>query len=512
MSFKSQSNPWWVLSGLMLLLLLINVDFSAVNLALVTISMQMNEELDVLQWLLSGYVLAWGAVVILAGKLADIYGKRRMILIGISVFMLSSLAIGFGTEAWMLIVGRLVQGIGGALLLPPIYTLTFSVLPPEKSGFGIGLLGVSCGLGLAIGPSFGGMLIDTLGWEWIFFVNIPFCLVVMAIIMKSVKKEPKRLLDESIDKLGALLIAAVLSSFVYALNQSTEWGFTSTKFLGLIGISIALLSMFIMWQKKCTYPLVKFSLFKNRIFLGATITFTLLAYIFSTSLLTIGLYLQNVLNYDAYDAGLIFLAMTLCIGTLSPYGGRMVDTMDPRIPMIAGFVFTGVGVGLISLFFTQTASLWIIIPTLCVLGVGIGIGFPSTNTIMMKSTEPSDLNTASALFGMFATLGNSLGVVVSSELLTLFTQKNVFASLADNNIDLNPEEVTSLSAFLSQTNLDQNTLKELSTAISSDLPGSVAAGFTSAFHTSTWVAVVFAVICLITSAVMIKPFKETNNV
>lgn len=448
-----------VLFAMMILILLINVDYTAVNIALLPISKDSGADLNTLQWLLSGYVLAWATLVIPAGQMADIYGKRRLLLWGVSLFALASILCGIVTSAPLLIFARVLQGFGGALFVPPLYALVFECFPEKRRGFAIGMLGVGAAIGLAIGPSFGGYILAHFGWRWIFLINGPLCLITIAMIMLCVAKEPKRLSDGKVDTQGGLLLGLSLMGFMYALNQSEVWGLKDPALWAIVAFSLALLVLFIKTSKTKENRLIPKGLFSNKPFVGCMIGFAVYCFSFSTILVIIGLYLQNIQGYSPYDAGIIFLSMTCALGLLSPFGGSLVDKMDARYPICGGLLLLGATLTF-AMFFTANTDKTTLLVTLFAMGLGMGTAFPALNAMMMKVVDPKNLSTASGTFIMAACTSNSLGVVVST---SLFTGLGVFyfnQSLAAEAILLPLEKSQALLTVLVSAYRDLNLLSD----------------------------------------------------
>ncbi|MBP9694708.1 MAG: MFS transporter [Alphaproteobacteria bacterium] len=439
----SSFQSFWILFSLSVLVFLINVDYTAVNLALVSIAADMEAPLNTVQWVLSAYVLSWGAFVVLAGKMADIYGKRRILLYGVWIFVIASAIIGLSADPYILIAGRVLQGIGGALFVPPIYSLVFMTAPPEKQGFVIGVLGGAAGLGLATGPSFGGLILSYLGWDWIFFVNIPLGLIVIAVILLVVDKEPKLVSENKVDHVGAGLLAIGLVFLMIAFNQAEAWGIDSVYLYVLMAFGFGALYLFGKQQRGKAEQMIPFSFFKNKTYLGCVGGVFVFELIFSSFIVLMGLYLQNILDYDAKIAGYIFLSMTLSFGLFSPLGGKLVDLVDGRIPLVGGMLLLFAGLS-ITLFFDGSSSLTQIISAFLLVGLGFGLSLSPVNAIMMQSVDEKDVSTAAGIFAMSALVGCTIGVIFASSLLTGLARGFLTQSLVSADFVLSSEQTRTL--------------------------------------------------------------------
>lgn len=406
---------WSTAIAVFILAVLVNIDYTAVNTALVTIAKEIQVNLNILQWLLSAYVLAWAGFVIPAGQLADIYGAKRMFLLGVALFMFSSIACGLGTTALALISARIVQGFAGALFIPPMYTLIFRAFPKSQQGLALGILSAGMGFGLAIGPTFSGWLLETYSWRWLFYVNVPLCLASMAIVLKSVTTVHVRPKGVRFDRLGALLIMGSIGSFMMGLNQVEEWPLADFRLWALLGGGIFFGLLFWRRQKKSTSPLVPPSLFKVNSFKGCLVGIGALEIIFGFVLVLMGLYLQNIMSYSVYETGNVFLALTIGMGVFSIFGGRVADRIDIRYPICGGLLLNVIGL-LMAVCLTPVSSLPYILLLLTFIGLGMGLLMPAVNAGMLKSLDEKYLNTGSGVFATIACIGNGLGVILSTSL------------------------------------------------------------------------------------------------
>ncbi len=491
----------WVLFAACILGIMIQIDYSAVNVALVDIANTVKINLSTAQWILSAYVLAWGSFVLAAGRLADLFGKRRIFLIGTLLFMLGSGLTGAASHALWLVLGRVIQGIGGALFLPGLYTLVFTAYPEHKRGMAFGVLTAAIAIGLAIGPTFGGVVVHVLNWRWIFFLNIPLGIPVVAIVLWAIKREPWRTSQESMDYIGAALLAFILLTFMFALNHISNWGIISTPFFATMLILSALIFIFIIFERRQAYPLIGIELFSNRAFLGCSFTFIFLGYNFATTLIIANLYLQNALGYSALTAGLIFLIMTVMFGILSIHGGKMVDRMDPRIPIAGGATATLISM-LIFATCTTHSPLWQPILALVTVGIGIGLGFPALNTTMMKTVDSSLLNTASGAFSMFGLIGNTIGLIFSSLLIVLLGQQKLTELLANQNFTT--QQLNTLRTIINSTHYDPAQLVNFPTSSIPLLMDSLRKAFIHAMSISMLLAAALSLLSIILTLVFIK--------
>lgn len=457
MSGTLNAKTWLILSSVSALIFLLNIDYTAVNLALVAISEEVPADLNTFQWLLSGYVLTWAALVVPAGRFADLYGKDRTLILGVLLFIAGSALTGLGHRIDILILGRILQGIGAAIFTPPCYGLIFSTMPPDKRSFGMGILAGVAGFGLAAGPTCAGYLIQYLSWRWIFYVNIPLGLIVILAVFSFVPREYRDSNQPKIDPLGAFLLSAGLGLFMFGLNQIEVWGIGDQKLLSMIAAGLLSLVLFWLWDRKQKIQTIPKRFFSNRSFCSCMIAVALNVFNFSLILVMMGLYLQNTLHFTSYKSGMIFLSMTLAIGLLSPVGGKIGDKMDIRIPIIAGFICLAIATLLMSSLDAQATTTHIV-GALLFAGIGLGLSWPTLNAAMMRSVAPSEINTASALFTMATMIANTLGVIISTSLVVVFGGGKLSSLLLEKGIVLT---ATEKSLVLSAINQVEHTPKQL---------------------------------------------------
>lgn len=458
---NTKSNARWVLTAVWILIFLISIDYTAVNIALVAMARTTHSDLNTIQWALSAYVMAWGSFVLAAGRLADLFGRRRMFIIGVSLFLLGSLLTGLATQAWFLISARILQGLGGALFIPAAYTLTFTAFPENQRGAAMGVLASASAVGLSLGPTLGGVIVHSFSWPWIFFINIPLGIVVIAMILKVVEREPRLLLDEPMDKVGMLVLAATIMLFMFAMDHISELATAPWQWVITLSIALVLLMVFIVIERRSEFPLLKFDLFRNRTYVACNTVYISISYNFATVLITGGLFLQNVQDYSPLHTGYLFLAMTISQGLVSFYGGRLTDKGDPRIPIAIGCLATAIAT--LSFMLLQAESpLWRVILTFSIAGIGVGLSYPAINAAMLRSVKEAQLNVASAAFTMFSCLGNAFGLICSSLIIVFFGKWHLGTLLNKQTFTLSTKQQDQLAQVMTSPHYSANQLQDFS--------------------------------------------------
>ncbi|MBM3632259.1 MAG: MFS transporter [Alphaproteobacteria bacterium] len=500
-------HSWIMLFTIGLLIFLMNIDYTAVNLALVPIAEEIDGDLNILQWLLSGYVLIWAALVVPAGRFADIYGKKFSLNLGVAIFMLGSLITAVGNDVYVLIGGRLIQGLGAAIFSSPAYGLIFTSVPTKKQGMAMGFIGGSAGLGLAIGPSLAGWIIKEIGWRWLFYVNIPLGLMVIVVLLIYAKSEPKQKSPIKIDWLNVLLLTFGLGSFVFALNQIEVWGLKDPTLIAF-GVGGACSLIFFAYRDRFQkFQILPRNLLQNKPFMGTVITGLLVAYSFSLVLVMMALYLQNTLKLTSSSTGIYFLAMTLAVGILSPIGGKLADHMDIRIPISVGICLTILSLIVLGQL-DAASSTTMVCGGLLLAGLGLGIGFPSLNTAMFKTLNPAEINTGSAIFTMAMTLGNAISVIASTSFLVMFGRPKLIELIAQAGTSITPEKQQALINIISKVEHTPEQLKQFPAEQIPELLTLIDSAFLHGFSITLWIGAGLSAIAV---SIFLKNFAYTND-
>lgn len=450
---------WFVIIAIGALIFLLNIDYTAVNLTLVPISEELNADLSNLQWLLSAYVLIWAAFVVPAGRVADLYGKRKTLIAGLILFMIGSCLTGLGHSLEMLILGRILQGFGAAVFTAPAWALIFTTASPEKQGFVMGIILSFAGLGLAAGPTLAGLIIEEISWRWIFYINIPLGCIVIAVLKLYAPKDILPKIQHKIDFVGTLLLASGLCTSVYAINQIEVWGIESLQLWELIGAGVLLITLYIFRDQKQKIRMVPPHFFRNKAYMSATLGVFCLSMNFSMVLILMGLYLQNTLHYSSYETGLIFISLTISMGLLSPIGGKMIDAFGIKGPMVSGALLTAFAVGLMG-FLKTDSSLLYIIPAMFLVGTGLGAYFTASNIAMMRAVPPEDLNVASGVYTMLMMVGNTLSIILATSFVVLFGRNHLLQTSQKSGMVLSAQQHQDLVEIISKVEHSASQLKD----------------------------------------------------
>jgi EmrB/QacA subfamily drug resistance transporter len=407
-------NRWIALYVLCAGVLMIVLDATVVNVALPSIKEDLNFTQNNLAWVVNAYLIAFGGLLLLSGRIGDLIGHRKVFLVGIGIFTVASLLCGLAQSQEMLIAARFVQGGGGALASAVTLGMIVTMFPePREQAKAIGVYGFVASAGGSIGLLVGGVLTDAISWHWIFFVNVPIGLLTAFLAMRLVASRPGIGIGEGADVPGAILVTAGLMLAVYTILGVEEHGWTSARTLILAAISIALVAAFVLRQARIPKPLMPLRLFRSRNVAGANgIICALVVGMFGIFFLG-ALYMQLVLGYKPLEVGLAFLPATLIMGTLSlGFTDKVNMRFGPRNVLIFGLTFL-IAAMLLMARTPVDGHYWIdLFPIMLFFGVGAGVSFPALMMLAMSGATPSDAGLASGLVNTTAQVGGAIGLAV----------------------------------------------------------------------------------------------------
>ncbi|MFU8875041.1 DHA2 family efflux MFS transporter permease subunit [Micromonospora sp. SL4-19] len=409
---------WWTLTAVCVGTFMLLIDLTIVNVALPDIQASLAASFSDVQWVVDAYALTLAALLLTAGSLADLYGRRRLYLIGLVLFTAASALCGLAQSPLMLELSRGLQGIGGAIMFSVSLALLANAFHGAQRGTAFGVWGALAGLAAAVGPIIGGALVSGLSWRWIFFVNVPVGAVALVLtLMKVVESRDEQ--ARRPDWPGFVLFSAALACLIYALIEAGRSSFTATPVVACFAAAAVLLIAFLVVEVRSTHPMFDLRLFRVPTFVGGDIAAFGLSFSIFAMLLYVVLYLQNVLGYSALQTGVRLLVLSIGVLVASAAAGRLSAKVPLRALIGSGLVL--VGIGLLLMRGLTAASSWThLIPGLIVAGVGVGFVNPPLASTAVGVVQPRRSGMASGINLTFRQVGLATGVAL---LGTLFANR-----------------------------------------------------------------------------------------
>jgi EmrB/QacA subfamily drug resistance transporter len=391
------------------------LDVSIVNVALPSIGRSLHFSETGLQWVITAYAITFGGFLLLGGRAGDILGRKRMFLIGVVIFSGASLACGLASSTSVLVAARAVQGFGAAIVSPStlsIITTTFEEGAERNKALGI--WGAMGGSGAAAGVLFGGILTKYLGWEWIFFVNVPVGALVLALAPGVVRESRAPGERQSFDLVGACSVTGGLALLVYAISKAPVDGWTDGKTIGLLIASGAILAFFVFWESRTSSPIMPLSIFRIRTLAGANIVGVLLGASVFANFFLLTLYVQNVLHFSALKTGLTFLATAGTVVVVAGFAQWLTTKIGPRIVMAAGLALSTGGLIWYAQIPVHGSYAQDLLPGYLLVGFGLALSFIPVSIAALAGVGPRDAGLASGLLNTSQQVGGAIGVAVVS--------------------------------------------------------------------------------------------------
>ncbi|HYP48997.1 MAG TPA: MFS transporter [Thermoleophilaceae bacterium] len=417
---QSERSRWIALYVLCAGVLMIVLDVTVVNVALPSIQDDLDFSQSNLAWVVNAYLIPFGGLLLLAGRVGDLLGQRRIFLIGLAVFTAASVLCAVAQSQGMLIGARFVQGAGGALTSAVVLGMIVKMFPePRDQAKAIGVYGFVASAGGSIGLLAGGVLTEAISWHWIFFINVPVGIATAYLAKRFVADDAGIGLSEGADLPGAVVLTTGLMLGVYTILQVGEQGWTSTQTLGLGAVSLALVAGFVARQARIANPLMPLRLFRVRNVSGANIVMSLLVAGMFAMFFLGALYLQRVLGYDPLEVGLAFLPSTLVMGTISlRYTERLNMRFGPKNTLLPGMIAIAAGLLLFARTPVDGSYFADVLAPVVLIGLGAGLSFPSLMSLAMSGATPSDSGLASGLVNAVVQVGGAIGLAVLATLAT----------------------------------------------------------------------------------------------
>jgi EmrB/QacA subfamily drug resistance transporter len=484
---------WWTLIAVSVAIFMLLLDITVVNVALPDIQRSLHSSFSDLQWVVNAYALTLAAFLLTSGSVADLIGRRRVFVLGLVVFTASSAVCGLSSTPLMLNLARAVQGTGGAMMFATALALLAQAFHGKERGTAFGVFGAVTGGAVAIGPVLGGVITSGIGWEWIFFVNVPIGVIAVFLTLARVSesRDPHAM---GVDWPGLVTFSGSLFLLVYALVQGNEKGWGSTEIVSFLIGAVVLMSLFVLVELRRRHPMLDLSLFRRPAFTGASIVAFTLSASFFAMFLYLTLYIQDVLGYSPLQAGLRFLPSTLLSFIVAPIAGRLSVRVPVRLLLGSGLVL--IGIGLVTMTVIDASSSWTaLIPGFVLAGIGVGLVNPPLASTAVGVVPIERSGMASGINSTFRQVGIATGIAgLGAVFQHSVTQHTTTALLASGHA----REILSSAHGQLATLLESGEVTQIARSLSPGariaLESSYRVGFTDAFTTIAAIAAVVALV------------------
>jgi EmrB/QacA subfamily drug resistance transporter len=442
---------------------LIANDFTALNVAVPAIEETFDVNVDTAQWVINAYALVFGMAIVTGGRLADMFGRRKVFFIGAAIFGVFSLLGGAAQSAPWLFASRVLMGIGGALMWPAILGMTYAVLPASRAAFaGSLILGVA-GIGNAFGPMLGGLLTGELSWRWIFFLNVPiaiFAILVTAARVKETEVEE----EQRIDYGGITALSLGLLLLLLALDQSVDWGWADWRTLAMLGASVALIAAFVVIEPRMgRNALIPSDIVRNREFTASCLATLAMSAVFFSIVLYVPQFLQKILDWTPLESGVGMLPMLGMFAVLAFAAGPLYQRLGAKPVISVATLAMAAGAFLLSLADADSGYESLILG-LAVTGIGVGLFYPSITTAAVTALDPSRSSLAGGLVYMFQIAGGAVGLGITTTIFTSVSEDEVATKAAEAGSRLSESQEHVVHGVLAGTEPGQDAFQQLSNA------------------------------------------------
>jgi EmrB/QacA subfamily drug resistance transporter len=416
------SRRWAALALIVTAQFMVVLDVAIVNVALPSIQADLGFSQSSLQWVISAYAIVFGGTLLLGGRLADLLGRRRLLMAGLALFAFSSFLCGIAWSEGSLIGFRALQGLGGAMLAPAALSLLMTTFSEGRErNLALGIYGAASGSGAAAGVLLGGLITHYLSWSWIFFVNVPVGIAAIALSPVLLRESRATLAHRHFDLAGAVTITSGLMLLVYAMTRATSDGWTSSSTLGLIAASLVLVGAFVAIELRSAAPLLPLRIFRLRTLTGANATMAIFGGVTFAEFFLLTLYLQEGLGYSALQTGVAFVAFALTVVIASNVAQVLVGRVGVRPVLLAGLVGSLISLTWLARLPVDGHYFWDIFPAFVVGGAALGLSFVPITIASLSGVEPGDAGVASGLINTARQIGGAIGLAAASSIAATAT-------------------------------------------------------------------------------------------
>jgi len=476
---------------------------AAVVVALPAIHAEFGTSIAELQWTVTAFMIPFSSFLIAAGRLADIFGRKRFMLIGTLLFGAGSVIAAAAPGIEVLIAGIALAGAGGAMIMPASMSILTNVFTGEKRGTAIGMWGAATELVSGIGVLIGGLLTGALDWRWIFIVC---ALIAIAIALTTLRGAPESSDPEAprkVDLLGVGLSVSALTSLTLALIQGASWGWSSAAIVGLLVAAVVLALAFVLTERRASNPIIDFSFFRRRNFAGATVVIFVLDFSFGAMLFFLPLYFQELLGYTPIEVGLLLLPLTGLMVVGSPAGGKVAGRVGVLIPIAIGLAVMAIAVWLISgiSISTDYGDLWL--PT-ALMGFGVGFALTPMNLAAMNAVRREHAGAASGMLVTLSGLGATLGVAITGAIFNSLNADNTVTEVAKTGVTVSHDQAEALDGVLAGATGATKTLHEIAGSSSAAVEHALREAFVDALGTAFRLSSALILVGLMLALILIR--------
>lgn len=492
--FNDQNRKWWTLLAMSSALALVFIDQTALAVALPAIQHELNLSNSLLQWVINAYLLALSTLILFGGKVGDGLGHKRAFLVGVITFISASILCALAQSGAWLIMARVLQGIGGAFMMPSTNALVINAFPDKERGKAMGIYVALAAIFLALGPLLGGALTEWLSWRAVFWINFPIALF-SVFLAASVVPTWRPLEKFTTDYLGLLLSIAFISGFVLGFMEAPNFGWASPFILTLFVFSSLSFIAFLFWERRCRYPLVELALFKNTIF-STIVMMMIIIQAIGIAFVFWAIFVQNVLQYSPLQAGLLLLPALVPIIFMAPIGGHLRDQVGPRLPMLYGCLLVIISLLWIG-FVSHYQRYMYLFPGLLAYGIGVPLMLSGSMATVMTTVNTQQRGIASAILNCARQFGNSIGLAIFAGFLGSINKWQLASFLSQAQPPLTTIQESQIDGLLVKSTSAMQLVQHLPASLIELLKTAARQAYTYAFSKTMYLAALFAFICFL---------------
>lgn len=405
-------NKWMVLISVAMGVFLATIDGSIVNIGLNTLVNDLNQPLALVEWVVLAYMLTIATLMLTVGRLSDMIGKKKLYLAGVIIFTVGSGLCGMAPSVYWLIGFRVLQAVGAVMMMAIGMAIVTENFPPQERGKALGIMGTMVSIGIITGPTLGGLILQSLSWNWLFFVNLPIGLIGVFMVIRFIPNDTTRS-QQKFDFAGAGVMFVFMASLLFALSISQHRGFNNPLVFALLVLAISSFIAFILIESRSPYPMINLRMFSNRQFSINLITGFMVFLCTAGTALLFPLYLQNILHYNSQQTGLMLAVTPICVSIVAPLSGALSDRTGSRPITTLGLLILIIGFVAVSTLSEATSTLGYLLRFIPV-GIGIGLFQSPNNSAVMGSVARANLGVASGLLSLTRTVGQTAGIAILS--------------------------------------------------------------------------------------------------